>query len=112
MELVDNKDLPEVKFDDAEEHEKYAVPVLGKTKYIREINNHDAIHLWDDRFGERGDLVENYEPSLTERIDLGEDLAELNSEGFTYKQLLDAGAHADDLKAYGVNHATANRKKK
>ena len=111
MELVNDEDLPAVKFDDQAEHDKYSIPVLDKSKYVREIDNHDAIHIWDDRFGERGDLVENYEPSLKERINLGEDLAELNSEGFTYKQLSDAGATDADLKAYGVT-GSINRKRK
>ena len=113
MEFVDDQDLPQVSHtDDQEAHDKYAIPVLGRSKYIREINNHDAVHLWDERFAERGDLVENYEPSLSERIKLGEDLAELNSEGFTYTQLLGAGASSDNLKAYGVENKTGNRRKK
>ena len=112
MENVPDQELPDLKIEDQEEHDKYAIPVLPKSNYVREINNHEAIYIWDERFAERSDLVENYEPSLSERISLGEDLAELNSEGFTYKQLSDAGASSDGLKAYGVEPNAGNRKKR
>jgi len=102
MEFVNATIAPEVKNDSAAEHEKYKIPVLSKSKYVRELENHSAIYLWDERFAERGDLLECYEPTLSERISLNEDLAELNAEGFTYKQLLDAGATAENLKAYGI----------
>lgn len=82
--------------EDMEKELRYKIQPLEPSRYLREKET-GHIHKWSPEFGARSDLMEPYNPPLTELIQFGEYAADLLGWGFTPEQLWAAGATAQQL---------------
>lgn len=85
----------------ASDAERFGIPKVPFCEYVREKST-GAIHRWNKRFAKRGDLVEQYDPSLKERIQFKEDIMDLYNRGVTVQNFLDVGVSRDVLVAHGL----------
>jgi len=81
--------------------EKYEVPVVPLCRYLKNKVSGE-VYPYSDDLAARGDVVEQYNPSLAELISFGEDLAELSTWGFTPENFVEAGVSLHTLTAYGI----------
>ena len=91
---------------DEEMIEKYAIKPVKPCRYLREKVSGKILKYSID-FAARGDLVEEYNPSLAELVALGEDLSEVHSWGYKYEDFVAAGVAPEQLARYGIAQAPA-----